>query len=207
MTTSIVRDQRERAIRAEVHAELRRTIDADEWIAPGTTEVETARRLIAERIAAANRSATTLGEPPIAEPEVLAQRLYDDLLGLGPLQVLLDDPSIEEIIVSGPQRVFAIADGRKRLTDTVFEDDEQLLRVVRRAVGPLGRRLDETSPMVDARLPDGSRLNAVMPPLTSGSVHVTMARPRSYFQLVSSITCIGRRDRKMAESLGERVIS
>ncbi len=185
----MVRDERERAIQAEVQAELRRTIDADEWIAPGSTEVETARRLIAERIAAANRSATVLGEPPIAEPEALAQRLYDDLLGLGPLQLLLDDPSIEEIIVSGPQRVFAIADGRKRLTDTVFEDDDQLLRVIRRAVGPLGRRLDESSPMVDARLPDGSRLNAVMPPLTSGSVHATIRkfvlRARSLHDLVA----------------------
>jgi pilus assembly protein CpaF len=173
-TTAI--DERERAIRTEVQAELRRVLDVDALLAPGPTEFEQARRLVSERIAAAGRRSATLGEPPLPEPEVLARRILDDLLGLGPLQPLLDDPSVEEIIVNGPQRVFAIAGGRKRLTDVVFEDDEQLLQLVRRAIGPLGRRLDETSPMVDARLADGSRLNAVIPPLTSGATHVTIRK-------------------------------
>src|SRR3972149_3660433 len=73
-----------------------------------------------------------------------------------------------------PRRPCAIGGGRKRLTDVFFEDDDELLPLVRRAVGRLGRRLDETSPMVDARLPDGSRLNAVIPPLTSRWTHVTI---------------------------------
>ena len=176
MAAPATRDERERAIRAEVQAELRRVLDVDALLAPGPAEFDEARRLVSERIVVAGRRAATLGEPPLPDAEALARRILDDLLGLGPLQQLLDDPTVEEIIVNGPQRVFAIAGGRKRLTDIVFEDDEQLLQLVRRAIGPLGRRLDETSPMVDARLADGSRLNAVIPPLTSGATHVTIRK-------------------------------
>ena len=176
MAAPATRDERERAIRTEVQAELRRVLDVDALLAPGPAEFDEARRLVSERIVVAGRRAATLGEPPLPDAEALARRILDDLLGLGPLQQLLDDPTVEEIIVNGPQRVFAIAGGRKRLTDIVFEDDEQLLQLVRRAIGPLGRRLDETSPMVDARLADGSRLNAVIPPLTSGATHVTIRK-------------------------------
>lgn len=172
--TTMLTDERERAIRAEVQEILRGAPDGDDLPLPGLREVEHAQRVIAERIAAAERSAATLGQPPLADPRGLARRLLADLLGLGPLQPLLDDGSIEEIIVNGPRRVFAIADGRKRLTEITFRDDAELLRLVRRTIGPLGRRLDETSPMVDARLADGSRLNAVIPPLTTGSTHVTI---------------------------------
>ncbi|MYH41402.1 MAG: CpaF family protein [Chloroflexi bacterium] len=168
--------ERERAIRSEVREELRALLDAQELLEPGPAEYERVQHLVAERITAANRRSATLGEPEIAEPERLARRILDDLLGLGPLQPLLDDPEVEEIIVNGPQRIFAIAHGRKRLADVVFEDDEQLLQLLRRALGPLGRRLDETSPMVDARLPDGSRLNAVMPPLALGGTHATIRK-------------------------------
>jgi len=179
-TTSTVRaltvpDERERTIRAEVQEELRRTLDGDELAVPGADEVERARQVIAARIAAAQRQATTLGQPPIADPRGLERRLLDDLLGFGALQPLLDDRAIEEIIVNGPRRVFAIAEGRKRLTDVTFADDDDVVRLLRRAIGPLGGRLDETSPMVDARLPDGSRLNAVIPPLATAP-HVTIRK-------------------------------
>ena len=179
-TTSTMRaltvpDERERTIRAEVQEELRRTLDGDELAAPGADEVERARQVIAARIAAAQRQATTLGQPPIADPRGLERRLLDDLLGFGALQPLLDDRAIEEIIVNGPRRVFAIAEGRKRLTDVTFADDDDVVRLLRRAIGPLGGRLDETSPMVDARLPDGSRLNAVIPPLATAP-HVTIRK-------------------------------
>jgi len=133
-------------------------------------------RLARERIAASDRRAANLGRPPLPDPAGLTRRILDELLGLGPLQPLLDDPSVEEIIVNGPQRVFAISAGRKRLSEIVFEDDEQLLALLRRALGPLGRRLDETSPMVDARLPDGSRLNAVIAPLAVGGTHATIRK-------------------------------
>lgn len=168
--------EREEAIRSEVREELRALLDAEALLQPGPEEYERVERLASERIADANRRAATLGEPAVEGPERLARRILDDLLGLGALQPLLDDPDVEEIIVNGPQRVFAISGGRKRLSDVVFESDEQLLGLLRRALGPLGRRLDETSPMVDARLPDGSRLNAVMPPLALGGTHATIRK-------------------------------
>ncbi|MDQ7844799.1 MAG: ATPase, T2SS/T4P/T4SS family, partial [Armatimonadota bacterium] len=176
MTTSAPLRERERVLREEVREELRKVLDIDALAEPGPAEVERVRRVIASRIDALNRRAASAGEPPLADPERLARRILDEILGLGPLQPLLDDPSVEEIIANGPHRVFAIEGGQKRLTDVFFEDDEELLRLVRRAIGRLGRRLDETSPMVDARLPDGSRLNAVIPPLTSRWTHVTIRK-------------------------------
>ena len=180
---------REGRVWSEVREELRGLLDDGALLEPGPEEYERVERLASERIAAWNRRAATLGEPAIAEPERLARRILDDLLGLGALQPLLDDPEVEEVIVNGPQRVFAISGGRKRLSDVVFESDEQLLGLLRRALGPLGRRLDETSPMVDARLPDGSRLNAVMPPLALGGTHATirkfLLRARTLQDLVS----------------------
>ena len=167
---------RERAILDSVREELGSLLDADQLLAPGPDAYRQAERLVAERIASENRRAASLGRPPLSDPERLTRRILDELLGLGPLQPLLDDPSVEEIIVNGPERVFSISGGRKALSEVVFESDEQLLALLRRAIGPLGRRLDETSPMVDARLPDGSRLNAVIAPLASGGTHATIRK-------------------------------
>ncbi len=173
---SSVDGQRERVVRDEVRGELRRVMDVEALTEPGPAEVERVRSVIADRVDAAGRRAIAAGEPPLVDAAGLARRILDDILGLGPLQPLLDDPAVEEIIVNGPHRVFAIEAAGKRLTDVLFEDDDELLRLVRRAIGPLGRRLDETSPMVDARLADGSRLNAVVPPLTSRWTHVTIRK-------------------------------
>lgn len=168
--------ERERSIRRDVRDELRRVIGIEALTEPGPAEIEQVKRVIADRIEAANRQAAAAGEPPLSDSDALARRIFDDILGLGPLQPLLDDPAVEEIIVNGPNRVFAIEASGKRLTDVLFEDDDELLRLIRRTIGPLGRRLDETSPMVDARLADGSRLNAVVPPLTSRWTHVTIRK-------------------------------
>ncbi|MGE0538777.1 MAG: CpaF family protein [Dehalococcoidia bacterium] len=165
-----------RQVRDDVLDQLRRTLADDALTDPSPAEVEQVRTIIAERVARANREAAARGEPPLREPDLLVQSLLDEIVGLGPLQPLLDDPSVEEIIVNGPHRVFAIASGQKRLTDIVLPDDAYLLRLVRRAIGRVGRRLDETSPMVDARLADGSRLNAVTPPLTARWTHVTIRK-------------------------------
>jgi pilus assembly protein CpaF len=168
--------RREQALREEAHEELRRIMDLDTLADPGSVGAEEVRKVVRGLIEAGNHRAAAIGEEPLEDPDGITRRLVDEILGLGPLQPLLDDPAIEEIIVNGPQRVFAIEHGRKHLTDVVFADDEELLRVVRRAIGRLGRRLDETSPLVDARLQDGSRLNAVIPPLTSRWTHVTVRK-------------------------------
>ena len=91
--------------------------------------------------------------------------MVDELTGFGPLEILLRDPGISEILVNGPDRVFIEHEGRLYQSDLRFIDDHHVQRVIQRILAPLGRRLDESSPMVDARLPDGSRVNAIIPPV------------------------------------------
>lgn len=99
------------------------------------------------------------------ELDRLTEELVDELVGFGPLEVLLRDHSVSEILVNGPHRIFIERSGVLHHSDLRFMDDQHLLRVIQRILAPLGRRLDESSPMVDARLPDGSRINAVIPPV------------------------------------------
>ena len=99
------------------------------------------------------------------EMERLAEEIVDELTGFGPLEVLLRDVSITEILVNGPHRVFIERDGVLHQSDLRFIDAHHVERVMQRILAPLGRRLDESSPMVDARLPDGSRVNAIIPPI------------------------------------------
>lgn len=99
------------------------------------------------------------------ETRVIADALFKDLVGLGPLEDLLADPAIEDILCNGPKEVFVSRGGVLERSTTRFTDNAHLLRIVRRILAPLGRRLDESSPMVDARLHDGGRLNAIIEPL------------------------------------------
>jgi pilus assembly protein CpaF len=96
----------------------------------------------------------------------LFEAITADILAFGPIQPLLHDDSITEIMVNGPFQVYVERNGLLEETDIVFEDDEHVKRIIDRIVAPLGRRCDEASPMVDARLPDGSRVNAIIPPLS-----------------------------------------
>jgi len=91
--------------------------------------------------------------------------IQDEIMGLGPLQPLLADPTVSDILVNGPSQVFVERRGRLELTDVVFSDNEHLMKIIDKIVSRIGRRVDESSPMVDARLPDGSRVNAIIPPL------------------------------------------
>ncbi len=117
-------------------------------------------------------------EMPISrsERQRLAREVADEILGLGPLEPLLADPTITEIMVNGPREVYVERSGLLHLTDAVFRDEAHIMRIIDRIVSPLGRRIDESSPMVDARLPDGSRVNAVIPPLAVDSPTVTIRR-------------------------------
>lgn len=99
--------------------------------------------------------------------ERLLEQLVDDILGLGPLEPLLRDPSIAEIMVNGPGSVYIERAGRLTLTGVQFRDDQHVLHVIERILAPAGRTIDESTPMVDARLPDGSRVNAVIPPAST----------------------------------------
>jgi len=163
-------------LRGEAQAILRREFTDDASLGRDPAHADRGRVVIAEVVDAEQRRRATLGAPGLPDPGMLGRRIFDELFGFGPLQPLLDDPATEEIILNGPSRVFVIRDGRKQLAEVVLTSDDQLLQLVRRAIGPLGRRIDEASPMVDTRLLDGSRLNAVIAPLTSGSPHVTIRK-------------------------------
>jgi pilus assembly protein CpaF len=95
----------------------------------------------------------------------LHRKLLDEVFGLGPLEMLLQDDSISDILVNGHNQVYIEKCGRLELTAVVFKDNSHLLRIIDKIVSQVGRRIDESSPMVDARLMDGSRVNAIIPPL------------------------------------------
>ncbi len=108
------------------------------------------------------------GEPALLnalEREQVASQVLDEIFGLGPLECLFDDPSISDILVNGFGTVYVERSGRLELTKLQFRDDQHLMRIIDRIVSRVGRRVDESNPMVDARLLDGSRVNAIIPPL------------------------------------------
>jgi pilus assembly protein CpaF len=96
----------------------------------------------------------------------LFQMILAEILGFGPIQPLLEDETLSEVMVNGAKQIYVERGGKLLLTDVVFEDDDHVLRIIERIVSPLGRRIDESSPMVNARLPDGSRVNAIIAPLS-----------------------------------------
>jgi pilus assembly protein CpaF len=106
----------------------------------------------------------------------LAEDICDDTLGHGPLEKLLADPTVSEVMVNGPSEVWIERDGRIELTALQFTDDSHLRRIINKIVAQVGRRIDEASPMVDARLPDGSRVNAIIPPLSLSGPLVTIRK-------------------------------
>ncbi len=110
------------------------------------------------------------------ERERLIDEVLDETFGFGPLEVLLKDPTVSDILINGPHKIFVERRGKMEKTDVKFRDNEHLLQIIDRIVSKVGRRVDETSPMVDARLPDGSRVNAIIPPLALDGASVSIRR-------------------------------
>ena len=100
-----------------------------------------------------------------ADRQSLNQELYDEVMGLGPLEPLLKDETVNDILVNGPQQIFVEREGKLQLTEITFKDERHLLRIIDKIVSAVGRRVDESNPYVDARLADGSRFNAMVPPV------------------------------------------
>src|SRR5579883_1932084 len=108
------------------------------------------------------------------ERQRLVLEILDETLGFGPLELLLKDDKIGDIMINGPKRIYVEKEGRIQKSEVIFRDNEHLLQIIDRIVSRVGRRVDETSPMVDARLPDGSRFNAIIPPLALDGAAVTI---------------------------------
>ena len=114
----------------------------------------------------------------ITRDQIVA-RVVDEVVGLGPIDALLRDPSISEVMVNAPEEVFFEREGILYLSDVRFRDLTHILRVIERVIAPIGRRVDESSPMVDARLPDGSRVNVIIPPVAPKSPTITIRKFRA----------------------------
>src|SRR5438132_12382648 len=110
------------------------------------------------------------------ERERLIDEILDETLGFGPLEALLKDPTISDILVNGPKCLYVERRGKLEKSDIVFRDNEHLMQIIDRIVSKVGRRVDETSPMVDARLPDGSRVNAIIPPIALDGASLSIRR-------------------------------
>jgi pilus assembly protein CpaF len=128
-------------------------------------------RRVAEELSRLNSDLLSLGER-----ERLVNEVLDETFGLGPLEPLMRDPAITDILINGPKTVYVERDGRLEPTDVAFHDARHLIQIVQRIVGKVGRRVDEMTPMVDARLPDGSRINAIIPPLALDGPLVSIRR-------------------------------
>ncbi len=144
-------------------------------------------------------------ELPESSRESLVQEILDEIYGYGPLQPLMEDPTVTDILVNGPDRVFVERNGSLEPTDIKFADEEHLMRLVHRLVGRAGRRIDEVSPMVDAKLPDGSRLNAIIPPLALRGPTISIRRFQARTLVLEELVAAGTLAPAMADFLAYAV--
>lgn len=135
------------------------------------------------------------------ERAALNQDLYDEVTGLGPLETLLKDDTVNDILVNGPQQVFVERAGRLELTDTTFKDEKHLLRIIDKIVSAVGRRVDESNPYVDARLADGSRFNAMVPPIAVDGSLVSIRKFKKEKLAVDDLVNFGAFTEEMAAYL------
>lgn len=155
-----------REIKNQIHRELVQRLDLKRMTASNSSEEE-----LEEKVKTTIRAIITEVQkkqrlPAKINARTLEREIYNEAMRLGPLEDFLEDESITEIMVNGPKQVFVERGGRLELTGQSFMDDETVLGVIERIVAPIGRRIDESQPYVDARLPDGSRVNAIISPLS-----------------------------------------
>ena len=181
-------------VRRELRDQLRQRVDARGLAAAPPTE----RRLrVREEAMAVLRERGAI--LPARDLARVVNEVSDDVVGFGPIEFLLKDPSVTEVMVNGPDDVFVEREGRiERVPDRLFEGEEPVLHLIERIVGPLGLRVDQASPWVDARLPDGSRVHAIVPPLSLRGPVLTIRR--------FSQVAIEARDLVSTRSVGSRAL-
>ena len=196
----------ERSLRAELRDEIRRMLGEGQLQSPDAENEQAIRRLIGERVAEHQRRQAVTNGTLLADPAGLEQRLFDGFLRMGILQPYMEDPRVEEILINAPNRVLCIRDGVKRLlAEVCFDDDEDVRALVKRLIGPLGGHLDEASPMVDARLADGSRLNAAIPPATTRYCTVAIRKFILKAHTLQQVVALGTLGEPEAEFLDKAV--
>ena len=147
----------------------------------------------------------------VSLPEDIRKQIFHDILdeltGYGPIQPLLDDPDISEVMVNGPKKVFIEKNGKLVKSNVTFEDDDHVLRVIDRIILPLGRRVDADSPTVDARLPDGSRVNAVIRPVSIDGPSITIRKFKKDKLSIQQLIDFGSLTPQMAEFIRACVLA
>ncbi|MBT8336220.1 MAG: CpaF family protein [Gemmatimonadetes bacterium] len=158
-------------IKGRIHRKLIDRLNLSNLEAVGREEASRTIRDVIQEIMAWENVALN-----VSERESLAEEILDEIFGLGPLEPLMKDPEVSDILVNTYKDVFVERGGRLYRTDIRFQNDRHLLQVIDRIVSAIGRRIDDSSPMVDARLPDNSRVNAVIPPLSIDGPHLSIRR-------------------------------
>ncbi|HEX9111335.1 MAG TPA: ATPase, T2SS/T4P/T4SS family, partial [Terriglobales bacterium] len=158
-------------VKADLHRKILDRLDLEKL---GKATGETAR----EEVLVLIRNSVNSEAVPLsfAERERLAREILDEIFGLGPLEPLLKDPSISDILVNRFDKVYVERGGKLERTGLSFKDNQHLMQIIDRIVSRIGRRVDESSPMVDARLADGSRVNAIIPPLALDGACLSIRR-------------------------------
>lgn len=174
-----------------------RNLDIDRWdeIKIERFVTEQMRRYVVEQRLPVNQR----------ESEALARDARDELMGYGPIQALVDDDGVDDIVVNGPNNIFIERDGRLHTASVRFFNDAHVVRVIQRILAPIGRRVDESTPMVDARLPDGSRVNAIIPPIALDGPCVSIRKFRRQPLLAEDLLRSGTLSQTELDYLEERV--
>lgn len=184
------------ALRAKVQARLLERLAArKEQVAPEPEVREVVMEVLGEE-----------GVSPL-DQEGLADAITASIVGYGPIQPFLDDPTVTEIMVNGPYQVYIERDGRIEPTSVRFSSAKEVLDLIERIVAPLGRRIDEASPMVDARLPDGSRVNAVIPPVAVSGPTLTIRKFSRQPLTAADLVRLGTMDQRICDFLRAAVLA
>ena len=200
-----VREESYQAIKKEIHTHIIDEMpdDLQRVISQSSADQKELRRLVE------GMCADAIKDNPFAIPlddrERLVEELISEILGLGPIEPLLKDSSVTEVMVNAPDSIYIERKGRLQKTDVRFRNNEYLMHIIDRIVTAVGRRVDESSPMVDARLADGSRVNVLIPPLSLTGPCVTIHKFSKDVLTVDKMIEFGSFDQRMAEFLEDCV--
>ena len=181
---------------SRMHQTLIEELDADQI---GTMPTDERRRLVEQAAETVlRREVPNVGG--ITRDQIVA-RVVDEVVGLGPIDGMIRDPSVTEVMVNAPDEVYFEREGIIYLSDIRFRDGDHIQRIIERIVAPLGRRVDESSPMVDARLADGSRVNVIIPPLSPKSPTITIRKFRADKMTMDELVAAGTITAEVAQFL------
>jgi len=184
----------EKACRDAVYQRLLKVVDLSLMSTLPEKEARRQIREISERLLSEEQAPLNQ-----ASRQSVVKRIEDEVLGLGPLEPLLSDKTVSDVLVNGPNQVYVERHGKLELTDVKFNNDAHLINIIDRIVSAVGRRIDESSPMVDARLKDGSRVNAVIPPLALDGPSMSIRRFAVELLSMEDLIRIGTLSRELAQ--------